>query len=172
MLSSFSKSSRPARSVSSVFASAGLVLAGTSALGTAEVAQAPKAHAATGVAQWRVDGATKLAKSRIGRTPYRYGGTSLYTGADCSGFTKRVYSKKGVYLPRTAGAQKSYARPISARWRKPGDLVFFQSGGYVYHVGIYVGSGYIVDAPSSGRYVGKRKIWTRNVSYGTLRKVG
>ena len=155
MLSSFSKSSRPARSVSSVFASAGLVLAGTSALGTAEVAQAPKAHAATGVAQWRVDGATKLAKSRIGRTPYRYGGTSLYTGADCSGFTKYVHARHGKTLPRTAEQQRRATTRVYSP--QPGDLVFF--GAPAWHMGIYAGGDKVVDAGRSPGAVTERTIW-------------
>lgn len=45
------------------------------------------------------------------------------------------------------------------------DLVFYGR----YHVGVYVGNGYIVDAPSSGRMVSKRKMWSGSRTYGTLR---
>ncbi|WP_068397276.1 C40 family peptidase [Kribbia dieselivorans] len=115
----------------------------------------------------RVAAATTLAKSRVAKTPYRYGGTSLTRGADCSGFTQRVFANKGVKLPRTAAQQRAAVRKISRKWLRPGDLVFF--GSSAYHMGIYVGNGQIVDAPSSGRYVSKRKIWTSDVTYGTLR---
>lgn len=109
--------------------------------------------------------ATKLAKSRVGKTPYRYGGTSLTKGADCSGFVQTVFAKQGVKLPRTAAQQKSAVRRIDRTWLRAGDFVFYGS----YHVGIYVGDGKIVDAPSSGRKVSKRTMWAGERSYGTLR---
>ncbi|MET4077338.1 C40 family peptidase [Janibacter sp. UYMM211] len=109
-----------------------------------------------------------LANSRVGDTPYRYGGTSLWTGADCSGFTQTVYDKRsGANLPRTAEQQRRSVRAISKRWARPGDLVFF--GAPAYHMGIYAGNGYVVDASRSGSTVKKRKIWTSDVRYGTLR---
>lgn len=68
-------------------------------------------------------------------------------------------------LPRTVSQQKAAVRQTSKTWLRPGDLVFYGS----YHVGIYVGNGYIVDAPSSGRMVSKRKMWSGSRTYGTLR---
>ncbi len=111
--------------------------------------------------------ATSLARSRVGKTPYRWGGTSLTRGADCSGFVQTVYKNQGVSLPRTVSQQKSSVRKISSRWLRKGDLVFYGS----YHVGVYVGEGYIVDAPASGRMVSKRKMWSGSRTYGTLRPV-
>ena len=107
--------------------------------------------------------AATLATSRVNKTPYRYGGTSLTKGADCSGFVQTVYKNQGVSLPRTASQQKSAVRKISSRWLRKGDLVFYGN----YHVGVYVGSGYIVDAPASGRMVSKRKMWSGSRTYGT-----
>lgn len=134
------------------------------------VAPAPRAEAATSATTAQIADAFTLAKSRIGKTPYKWGGTSLTYGADCSGFTYRVFRHQGITLPRTAADQRGAVRAISRTWRRGGDLVFFHgSGGYVYHVGIYAGDGYIVDASSSRGQVVKRKIWTTSVSYGTLR---
>lgn len=144
---------------------AALALAATGTVATEVSAPAP-AHASVRTASGgdRAD-AVALAKSRVDKTPYRYGGTSLWKGADCSGFVQTVFEDQGVDLPRTASQQKSAVRKITRTWLRPGDLVFYGS----YHVGIYVGDGYIVDAPSSGRMVSKRKMWSGTRTYGTLR---
>lgn len=112
------------------------------------------------------EAAADLAESRVGKTPYSYGGTSLWKGVDCSGLVQAVYSQQGVSLPRTSGQQKSAVRSMHQTWLRKGDLVFYGD----YHVGIYVGDGYIVDAPSSGRMVEKRRMWASgDRSFGTLR---
>ncbi|GAA8851128.1 hypothetical protein DUHN55_36670 [Helicobacter pylori] len=131
---------------------------------TVAPAQAEAATKVTASSGDRTD-ATTLAKSRVSKTPYRYGGTSLWTGADCSGFVQTVFAKQGVKLPRTVSQQKAAVRQTSKTSLRPGDLVFYGS----YHVGVYVGNGYIVDAPSSGRMVSKRKMWSGSRTYGTLR---
>jgi cell wall-associated NlpC family hydrolase len=48
-------------------------------------------------------------------------------------------------------------------------LVFFHSGGSVYHVAIYAGNNYIWHAPHTGAKVRKEKMWTQNVWYGRIR---
>ena len=72
---------------------------------------------------------------------------------DCSGLTMRAYQQAGVSLPHSAAAQFGYGKPISRADLQPGDLVFFSSGGYIGHNGIYLGGGYMVDAPHSGARV-------------------
>lgn len=99
--------------------------------------------------------------------PYRYGG-STPRGFDCSGFTSYVYRKVGVKLPRRASLQARYAKKISRSKAKRGDLVFFRSGGRVYHVGIYAGKNKVLHAPRPGRRVGVERIWTRNVTFGRV----
>lgn len=98
---------------------------------------------------------------------YRYGGTTP-RGFDCSGFTKYVYRKSGVNLPRRASIQARYAKRISRSRARAGDLVFFRSGGRVYHVGIYVGHNKVLHSPRPGRRVGVERIWTRNVRFGRV----
>ncbi|WP_052466569.1 C40 family peptidase [Mobilicoccus massiliensis] len=93
--------------------------------------------------------------------PYRWGGTST-RGFDCSGFTRHVFRKAGVSLPRTAAAQQRAVRRV--RDPKPGDLVFF--GSPAHHVGIYAGSGRMYDSPRTGRTTGLHKIWSSRVTYG------
>lgn len=74
--------------------------------------------------------------------PYVYGGTSLTSGADCSGFVMSVYSHFGVSLPRGANAQGRAGYGVSYGDAQPGDIVYFSKG----HTGIYLGNGMMVHA--------------------------
>lgn len=73
--------------------------------------------------------------------PYVYGGTSLTQGADCSGFTYRIYADFGYSIPRTSTAQRSCGTGVNYEDAQPGDLICYDG-----HVGLYVGGGYIVHA--------------------------
>ncbi|MBZ4040366.1 C40 family peptidase [Lysobacter sp. 13A] len=85
-------------------------------------------------------------------TPYRYGGNTPEGGFDCSGLVNYVFSDMlDVRLPRTSRALADYQGPkVPPRQLATADLVFFGSGGSVTHVGIYVGEGRFVHAPSTG----------------------
>lgn len=83
------------------------------------------------------------AKQFVGN-PYVWGGTSLTSGADCSGFVQSVYSNFGVNLPRTSYEQQNAGREVSYSEAQPGDLICY--GG---HVAIYMGDGKIVHASNS-----------------------
>ncbi|MFJ7071283.1 C40 family peptidase [Streptomyces sp. NPDC098781] len=111
--------------------------------------------------------ALKVAASKKG-APYRWGATGP-NRFDCSGLTLYSYKKAGKKLPRTAAQQYNKTRHISAKNRKAGDLVFFHSGSYVYHVGIYAGKGRIWHSPKSGDVVKLQRIWTRSVWYGRVK---
>ncbi|QWA26681.1 C40 family peptidase (plasmid) [Streptomyces sp. JCM17656] len=82
-------------------------------------------------------------------------------GFDCSGLTLYAYAKAGIRLPRVAAAQAGVGQRIPARLGtnalKPGDLVFYATApgrdATIYHVGIYVGSGQMVNAPRPGTVV-------------------
>jgi len=85
-------------------------------------------------------------------TPYRYGGNTPDSGFDCSGLVTYVYRDMlDLRLPRSSGDLAAVQGPKIA-WDRlaAGDLVFFGSRGTVSHVGIYVGEGRFVHAPSSG----------------------
>lgn len=110
-------------------------------------------------------GAVLATASQYIGTPYRYGGTTP-SGFDCSGYTQHVYAMNGISIPRTADAQMDASTRISASQARPGDLVFFVSGGSAYHVGIYTGNGKMMDAPRAGKSVTERSIWSSNVVYG------
>lgn len=149
---------------STVLAACAVAVTGGLATEVAAPTHAEAAGKKTATQSDRTNAAT-LARSRVDKTPYRYGGTSLTKGADCSGFIQTVFDKQGVNLPRTAAQQRSAVRKIDRKWLRNGDLVFYGT----HHVGMYVGNGYIVDAPSSGRMVSKRKMWSGSRTYGTLR---
>lgn len=79
--------------------------------------------------------------------PYVWGGTSLTGGADCSGFTMKVYQKFGVSLPHHSGSQAQKGKAVSSSNMRPGDLLFYtDSGGTINHVAMYIGNGQIVHA--------------------------
>lgn len=74
--------------------------------------------------------------------PYVWGGESLTTGADCSGFTKAVYSHFGIWLPHYDLSQRAYGRSVASIYEaQPGDLIFYPG-----HVGIYIGGGQAISA--------------------------
>lgn len=76
--------------------------------------------------------------------PYKWGGSSLTSGADCSGFVMAVYSKFGVGLPHSSGALRGVGRGVSYSEAQPGDIICYSG-----HVGIYIGGGTIVNALNS-----------------------
>lgn len=84
--------------------------------------------------------------------PYKYGGTSLTDGADCSGFVMSVYAHFGISTGRSSRDQAEHGTEISVDSVQPGDLLFYASGGTINHVGIYIGGGQIIHAsnPTTG----------------------
>lgn len=76
--------------------------------------------------------------------PYVWGGTSLTSGADCSGFVQSVYRHFGVSIPRTSAEQAGYGREIAYEEMEPGDLVCYPG-----HLAMYIGGGRIVHARSA-----------------------
>ena len=85
-------------------------------------------------------------------TPYRYGGNTPAGGFDCSGLVGYVFLDAArIYLPRTTREIARFEARVPPRDRlAPGDLVLFSDRGTVFHVGIYVGEGRFVHAPSTG----------------------
>ena len=80
---------------------------------------------------------------------YRYGGYST-KGVDCSGLTKRAYKEfYGVDLPRTVVEQSKKGEKIDKNSLRPGDLIFFKTGRYSRHVGIYLGENSFIHASRS-----------------------
>ncbi len=84
--------------------------------------------------------------------PYRFGGDAP-GGFDCSGLIHYAYRQVGMNVPRTAAEQYRYADWLHLDRLEPGDLVFFRLQGTVSHVGMYIGDGRMVHAPSTGSNV-------------------
>lgn len=86
---------------------------------------------------------------------YRRGGRSPHSGFDCSGFVHYVYAQVlGVDLPANSAAQFHNARKIDRDALRAGDLVFFHTRGKrISHVGIYLGQGRFIHAPTTGERV-------------------
>ncbi|MEQ8162785.1 MAG: C40 family peptidase, partial [Smithellaceae bacterium] len=76
-------------------------------------------------------------------------------GFDCSGLTMTVYQLNGLDLPRHSATQYDAGNPIDKKNLQKGDLVFFatNSDGKVSHVGIYIGNGRFIHAPSRGKNI-------------------
>ena len=89
------------------------------------------------------------AKQFLGN-PYKYGGTSLTEGCDCSGFTMQVYSKFGYSIGRDSRTQSNTSgSSIDASSLKKGDLIFYASEDTINHVGIYIGDGKIIHSSNA-----------------------
>jgi cell wall-associated NlpC family hydrolase len=131
-----------------LLAGAGVALsplpAQASAPSTASVAAAPAA-APTHAAQVAVN----TALAQLGK-PYVWAaaGPNAY---DCSGLTQRAYAAAGIRLPHSSRLQSTMGTPVSRAQLQPGDLVFFYSP--VSHVGMYIGNGQMVNAPTAGSVV-------------------
>ncbi|HKU45765.1 MAG TPA: C40 family peptidase [Burkholderiales bacterium] len=100
--------------------------------------------------------------------PYRFGGSSP-AGFDCSGLVLYSYKQAGRALPHNTDKQRSISRSIKVAELRPGDLLFFNQEGKKYgHVGIYVGKGQFVHAPSSGKSVRSDRLdnpyWKKHLS--------
>jgi cell wall-associated NlpC family hydrolase len=114
--------------------------------------------------------AINAASEKIG-TPYSWGGGNAngpsgggccsphgssgnITGFDCSGLVLYAYAKAGISLPRTAAEQYAASEPVKPGQQRPGDLVFYgNSPKGIHHVGIYLGSGYMINAARPGTRV-------------------
>lgn len=121
---------------------------------------APKSH----------DGeqATLLAKQYLG-VPYVWGGASPL-GFDCSGLVQYVYKQLGYSVSRTTYTQVNEGTEVSRDGLKQGDLVFFEQGGDIHHVGIYIGNNQYIHAPRTGEVVKISDLSDRN-DYYTARRI-
>ena len=120
------------------------------AAAAAQAAAQAQAQAETSLRQQVVN----YALSFVGG-PYRYGGSDPRTGVDCSGFTRYVMQNgAGVSINRSSSSQAGQGTPVSAENIRPGDLVFYASGGSIYHVAMYIGGGKVIHAIDESRGIG------------------
>jgi cell wall-associated NlpC family hydrolase len=103
----------------------------------------------TGAAVGRARTVLRFAYAQLGK-PYVWGaaGSSSY---DCSGLTMAAWAQAGVSMPHSASKQYARFPKVPRGQMKPGDLVFFYSD--IHHVGIYIGNGKMIHAPTSGENV-------------------
>lgn len=90
--------------------------------------------------------------------PYRYGGTSLTNGTDCSGFVMSVYSNFGVGLPHSSSSLRSVGYGVGASDMQAGDIVCYSG-----HVGICIGGGQIVHASNRRDGIKVSSAYYRNI---------
>ena len=118
----------------------------TTSASRAPNARIPRSPAATATAA-RV---LNTADQYVG-VPYTWGGNTPESGFDCSGFTKYVYAKQGIQLPRTSREQARAGQGVALDFGAllPGDIMLFaEPGEAISHVAIYVGSGEIIHSSS------------------------
>jgi peptidoglycan DL-endopeptidase CwlO len=106
----------------------------------------------TGPTGSQADTAVQFVYDQLG-CPYVYGGTGpCKDGFDCSGLVQAAWAAAGIDIPRDTYEQWANLPHISSSDIEPGDLLFYNGEG---HVAMYVGGGYIIDAPSTGYDVEK-----------------
>ena len=115
------------------------------------------------------EAAIDFAMAQMGK-PYEWGadGPSTY---DCSGLVMRAWQQGGVSLPHYSVEQYAQSQPVALSDLRRGDLVFFASGSdyqSIYHVGLYIGSGQMIEAPYTGENVRISSIW-RSSLFGAAR---
>ena len=104
----------------------------------------------TGPTSTQAEKAVAFVYAQLG-CPYVYGGTGpCHMGFDCSGLAQAAWASAGVAIPRTSYEQWAELPHIPMSSVEPGDLLLFNGEG---HVGIYVGNGYLIDAPVPGQVV-------------------
>ncbi|MEV5543183.1 C40 family peptidase [Saccharopolyspora shandongensis] len=95
---------------------------------------------------------------------------------DCSGLTYWAYKQAGITIPGNSRAQWGVGRPVSKDQLQPGDLIFFDDGSgnpsKIHHVGMYVGGGKMIDAPTEGQLVDVRSAKGDGHYIGARRIVG
>ena len=104
----------------------------------------------TGPTSSQADKAVAFAYAQLGK-PYQWGATGP-DSFDCSGLAQAAWAAAGVAIPRDTYEQWAALPHISSSAIQPGDLLYYDGVG---HVAIYVGDGYIIDAPQTGMDVEK-----------------
>ena len=119
---------------------------GTAGAGSVDSAQAPAAA---------LDAMLKAAMSRQG-LPYVWGAAGP-TSFDCSGLVQWSFAQAGIVMPRVAADQALSGPAVPVSQLEPGDLLFYHTDptapGYISHVAIYLGKGWMIQAPEPGKDV-------------------
>lgn len=108
-----------------------------------------------------------IAKTTLG-LPYVWGGTTM-KGFDCSGLVYYVLNRAGIKVPRLRASEYGrMGQRVSLAQARPGDLVYFDNPGSTDHIGIYVGGGKFINAPTFGSPVQINNVG----NYTSIRRLG
>jgi len=120
-----------------------LVSSGAAGAGSATAPAAPTAA---------LDTMLKAAMSRRG-LPYVWGAAGPQS-FDCSGLVQWSFAQAGIVMPRVAADQARSGPAVPVSQLAPGDLLFYHTDptapGYISHVAIYLGNGWMIQAPEPG----------------------
>ena len=106
----------------------------------------------TGPTSTQAEKAVAFVYNQLG-CPYVYGGTGpCHMGFDCSGLVQAAWASAGVQIPRDSYEQFAALPHVPLSSIEPGDILVYDGEG---HVAMYVGGGYIIDAPQTGLNVEK-----------------
>lgn len=119
-----------------------------------------------GPTRTRAQKAVAFAYRQLGK-PYLWGGTGP-SAFDCSGLVMKAWASVGVAIPRTSEEQWASLVHVPFSRMRPGDLLVFNGAS---HIGIYVGHGFLIDAPHTGAFVEKVALagWYRSALDGVVR---
>jgi peptidoglycan DL-endopeptidase CwlO len=127
--------------------------AGTASAPASGTASAPASG--TGLTSLQLTAMLNAAVSRLGM-PYVWGAAGP-TSFDCSGLVRWSFAQAGVVMPRVAADQARTGPAISLSQAQPGDLLFYHTDptapNYISHVTIYLGKGWMIQAPQPGENV-------------------
>ena len=108
-----------------------------------------------------------IARAQLGK-PYVWAAAGP-NAFDCSGLTMYVFAQVGIGLPHSAEAQFNMGTRVSKDQLQPGDLVFGAHGGFIGHVGIYIGNDQYIHAPQTGEFIKISNVSSRRNYIGAVR---
>ncbi|MFQ6348878.1 C40 family peptidase [Pseudomonas sp. R11F] len=138
-------------------------------ISSASASLQPYPSFSTSLKETAIDDIVDRAHELLG-TPYKWGGTSVQQGFDCSSFLVYLFKTEAqIQIPRTTAAMhRSPAPTIKRNALKPGDAVFFKGNGrgQVSHVGLYIGEGKFIHSPRTGKNIRidslSNRYWNKN----------
>lgn len=154
--------SNPLRSASTTTTTVPTSGSGSATTATTTTTTAPSTN--TGPPPPQAPGANAAlayARAQLGK-PYQWGGAGP-DSFDCSGLVMMAWSQAGIDFPHLAQDQYDMTAREPLSDLVPGDLVFFGTPDNVYHVGIYIGNGNMIDAPETGENVSVSSIFWDNL---------